>query len=772
LLCSITFCQASYSKEYPQYLRYLDVENPYCETHLNLNIGQEYFVEIQNEYPGVEDYNELIVLYQKKEWENFEKKIKKFRKDFKESPLIEAADFLQVQAKFEKITDYKEEEIREADRLYRELLRVYPQSNLAPVLTATVGDFWLQKGKYEKSISHYETAIKERNTPDLKCVYEAGIAEAKFKMGHFNTSFNEFGLIAQSCKNVRIVSGALVRLADIKKLQNQDAEKNYHTAYDYNNAIIRRFYPEMLVNFGEVLFEKKNYDSAKFYFTEYSRRKGIEAKCGSFADKRLADILFDNKEEIPKLIGNYLKVKERWANTDYAKYSYILGLLLDFPSVKRPERTRRIKVIDDTINAIEDSKIQSLTYLQKGLVLLDAGEKSALDYIERLSEKAHFDTSSGKLAIYMRERLLRILEKEAKMHAEEEESHFDLRQESFKKIFTPIEIAHNMWLKGTPFDAKGKELYGNIISKRFFYSLEEYDLESALDTLDRWQQSKLWTQANLTQLNKNIITRNLIDFLRTSDEKEQDAMLYLKYLKTIEPFLSLNKNFFELLLYVETKNDLVIKKMDLEKKWPKPPFAKMQLNPEQDQYFWFVYGQASFIAKKFDLAEKAFMKIKDPELMVQAKDQLLSIYKTSKNYRKAYELAFSLAKNSKQKNKSEMLEFVRSLVVDAKYWKEADKVLTLAKNSSLTAKELAPYYYLNGRASFELKDCNKAVPHYEKGLELDKDSVFSTEGRFRLGKCLMRQNKITQARIVWESLAKDKDKFWSPLATNELKLLQ
>jgi hypothetical protein len=36
----------------------------------------------------------------------------------------------------------------------------------------------------------------------------------------------------------------------------------------------------------------------------------------------------------------------------------------------------------------------------------------------------------------------------------------------------------------------------------------------------------------------------------------------------------------------------------------------------------------------------------------------------------------------------------------------------------------------------------------------------------------MRQNKITQARIVWESLAKDKDKFWSPLATNELKLLQ
>src|SRR4051812_42243948 len=69
------------------YLRALEVDHPYCQGRANLDIAREYFVEVANNLPGVQDYNELVREYRRKRWDAYREKHAQFLQNFPNSPL-------------------------------------------------------------------------------------------------------------------------------------------------------------------------------------------------------------------------------------------------------------------------------------------------------------------------------------------------------------------------------------------------------------------------------------------------------------------------------------------------------------------------------------------------------------------------------------------------------------------------------------------------------------------------------------------------------------
>ena len=104
LFPGLSFGGTAVTNESLAYMRAKDVPHPYCEGNVNLDVADEYFVEIANDLPGVLLYNEMIGLYRKKEWGPLDEKWAMFRKKFKTSPLMEAASYLMADSQFGRLS--------------------------------------------------------------------------------------------------------------------------------------------------------------------------------------------------------------------------------------------------------------------------------------------------------------------------------------------------------------------------------------------------------------------------------------------------------------------------------------------------------------------------------------------------------------------------------------------------------------------------------------------------------------------------------------------
>ena len=783
LFCLILFPSLALSSgvtnESLAYMRAMEVIHPYCEGKVSLQVANEYFVEIANDLPGVLLYNEMIGIYRKKDWSRLDEAWAKFRGKFATSPLVEAATFLMAESQFERIPEGRgmnDAQLAGAEKTMREVLLNYPNSTLAPVLTGSVADFWLERSQFDRSLALFEAARQRYSHDPLACVFQMGIGESNFRVRDWKAAERTLSDVLGNCKNLRLRAAAAMRLADSRwLLKEPSAVGQYEKMIGGSQIFIERFFPFAFYNIGEMKYRDRDYAPSKFYFTEFLKHEQPDGECVPYALKRLADIAFRMNEPWDKVVGEYLAVRDRAPLTDVGRFSYIHALLLGLKTFPKVEYGRRMKIIDEQIDLIKDESFRETAYLEKGLSLLDTGERSALDYLVRLNERSGFEMAKGPIGTFVRQRLLEILEDEVSS-AVKEDPH---RKKDDSAIFGPLEAAFPIWLKGTSYEDSARNFYYEMLLRRFDDAISDNKKDTAMDTLDRWVKSSLWS-TNGTGLTPKIrlnIGSRLLELLVNAppDERSDLAILYLKHEPSLRPFVDREYS----LLWAETslatgdtKRIQILatsngKQASRGLASPDPSLPK-----ESQPYLNLVWGESLAEMGKFAEAESALSKVKSPALIDRALRAKYGLFMKRKDYPKAFDIALQLFKRGDDDEKQEELELMQNITLEGKLWNRAAQVLSLSMKSGIEGKELAPYYYLAGRAYFELSRCQPAVGTFESAIRLAPDHPESAEARYRLGKCLLKEKKKAQAKKVWEELIGMKDSFWSPLAQNEIQAIK
>jgi len=753
-------------------LRTIDPPAANCESAPTFETAGEYFVAVGNDLPGVREYNALITAYEAREWPKLEAGISDFRRSFESSPLQEAVTFLSVQMGFDRALETRED-ATEIEQQLREALLLYPNSNFVPVITATVANYWLQKGNYDKSLSLYQTARQDFPFHALNCVFQAGASESQFMLHDFTGATSSFRQLLQKCKNERLRTGAELRLIEMMPDDKKGSKlKAYEKIYSAKTALLSRYFPWTLFNVGELKYRQGQFKSAQFYFNDYLSGANKKASCVPAARKRLADIAFRNGRPVDEVKGLYLVAKDSGPETEAGLYSNIQSMLLDMSQVEPVERKRRLMIIDEQIERLGDGRLRSSAYLQKGIILLGTGEEAALNYLLRLNEKSQFNLEKGPVAQFVRERMLKLLEQKVRtvMPEKGEKSKEGIKQEM--EMIETVEKAHALWLAGSPFEEKGRKLYGDLVVHTFESALSQEHPDEGIEVLRRWKDSPLWTPKYLNSKTRTQIVTALLRSLMKSSSPSTLAMLYLKEEESIKPFIDSSMLGFWIATALEAGDQNRVR--DLAQKRAKIPGARnipAGVPDEVRDYLALVSGEAWTQIKRFGDAERELAHIKYPALVDRALQVRLSLYQEKKNWGKAYETALSMLNRAKEEERGDYLQQLYDIAHKGRLWKKAGDLYVRAEKMGLEGKSLAPYLFFRGRAFSESNSCKQAIKDFEMGLSLDPSSSEAPEARFRLGKCLAKLNRSAQARRIWEELARLNDSFWSPLAQNELKIM-
>ncbi len=751
----------------------LDIPNPYCEGRTNLDVASEYFVEIANEVPGREEYNKIIKLYRRKDWARLDEAVETFRQVFETSPLMEALTFLNVQSHFERVDEVDSPAGREAEKLLREAFILYPKSTLGPVMTGSVASFWMKKGLNQKSLAMYTAARQDYPFHALNCVFLLGIGENNFVLHDWDAATKTFKEIEQKCDNARVNVGAKIRLADMElKANSKVAQAAYEKLYQDNGQIIDWFYPMTLYNLGEMKYRAKIYKSAKFYFNEFIRHKAKEDVCYAYALKRTADIAFRTGAKKQDVVGAYLAVHDQLPLSDLGRFSYIHALLLEINSVAPAERERRLKIIEEESEKIKVKEVKSLAYLEKGLAILDGGERSALNYLVKLNTDTSFSLEKGEIAPFVRDRLLNILEKEAEGAASKETTRAERKD---KRIFEPIEAAYPVWLKGTQYDERAKNLYIRMIIRRFKESLASGDMKAALEKLYRWQKSELWPKKGVAKGDRLAVGKALTRYYYEleGDERTKVSKEFEKQSALLGQFLEPEFRLLGVAVALETGNESNLEYL-LNKENNKREISSLDSSMPKDlqSYLWIQKGLGLQQMKKYKEAEKAFLQVKDSEQMSEALRDRLNLADEAKEYSKVIQLGLQVLPKLEESEKLECLEKMAGAIQAAKLWNKGSELLQSAVKAKISPKDLAKFHFLAGRSNYELTHWKASIKEYEEGIKLNPADTAKIEAQYRLGKSYLKEKRKAEAKKSLEEVVAAKDSFWSPLAQNELYLLE
>ncbi|MFM8312966.1 MAG: hypothetical protein ACKOA8_01650, partial [Deltaproteobacteria bacterium] len=100
----------------------IEVNHPACQSETLIETGQETFTTIANDLPGRKEYNELIRIFHRGQWDKLEASMELFESEFEDSPLREAVAFLRVQSLFDRLENSNSPKIKEAEKSLRETL--------------------------------------------------------------------------------------------------------------------------------------------------------------------------------------------------------------------------------------------------------------------------------------------------------------------------------------------------------------------------------------------------------------------------------------------------------------------------------------------------------------------------------------------------------------------------------------------------------------------------------------------------------------------------
>lgn len=752
------------------FLKVIDVPHPYCEGTIDLTVAKEFFVEIGNDLIGRNEYNELVRYYRRARWAEFDSKWEDFQRNLGDSPLIEAGAFLQVQSLLDRIEREDGMKSKDAEYRLRDLVLQYPKSTLAPVLWASFGAHFLRHGQFGRALAIYEVVEKQYTGHPLSCVYAMGKAESSFLLRDWKNASNGYRQISQKCENTRLKTAALVRLSDTEWLQGfSGAEKLYETIVGDHTSYVERYFPAALYNIGEIKYRAHQFPQARFYFEEFIKAEDKSGKCVPHAQKRLADIVFRSDERWQRAAGMYLAVQEQFPHTDVGRFSYIHGLLMGLPSFPKIEYQRRLKVIDDQIDNIKEESLRSLAYLEKGLALLDAGEKDAMDYLVRLNEKAQFRLRGGVIGKFVRERLLNILKDEVQKALNEKS---DVRVANDEALFGPLEAAFALWLKGTEYEAPARKFYSDIVVHRFLELMNDDDLLASLEKLERWQKSSLWDPKGPSWEVRRLVGTELVDlvFDFEGEPEESPAYTLLRKEKELRPFLEPEFHLLWAHIALVTGDLKRLKKLAAGKGAGRSlASVDNRLSEEMQSRMWLVAAQTAMSLGQYADARNAFAKVHDEGLIEETLGGLMTLNRKTKAFDKAFDAGKQLVGRIRGEARKEPIEQLYDIAMEGRLWKRTGELLEWAKELEFSAKDLARFHFLAGRGYYETGNFKRAIESYESGIKSDPDGSLSQEARYRLGKSLLRDNRRAQATEVFREVAGRKDPFWSPLAKAEIK---
>lgn len=754
-------------------LKALDLPISYCEGKSNLEVAPTYFTEIENNVSGTAEYNSLIRLYQKKDWLGLAEGIELFRKTFESSPLIEAIAFLELQAELDQLNYTDSNPVKKFEAKFREILILYPSSSLAPVVTASLANFYLKNGSNSKALGLYQAGREEHPFHDAACVFLYGAAESHFLLHEYENAKIGFKQVAQKCSSTRLQLGARVRQIDIEREQGGDLKKienQYSKLNEENPHLISRFHPEILFNLGEIKYRSGNIASSSFYFNDFLRGNNDKyQECLPGLYKRLADLSLQTQKKLSEVVGNYLIVREKFPKTDLGRYSRVHAFLLEFPNLEKLETQRRIQIIDEEVASISDPKIQTAASIEKGLALLEQGNSEALNYLSGLNERNGFDIKSGEVGKFIRSKALALFKKSAKSNNDLKDRDWD------EEVLVPIESAFATWFKGTSEEETTKVLYSEMIVQRLSESLNQKGLKALIAKLERWKESPLYSKGSIKSNTRIELGTALSQWWISPKNKNSktSSNLFLANEEILSDFLRPEFQSLWLQAYMDTDNvvdlELALKKMNSKRKLASsdPKMGKSALS-----YVSLMTGRAYRETKNFVASEEALKKISEPKLSRIKLKELMMTYSESGRFEKVVPLGLkALEKDGSPENK-DCLVMMRNAVVEGKQWSSADSVLKAATKNQIKEKELAPFLSMAGRADLERGNCSVSIKHYEEALKLNPEAKDKAESRFYLGKCFFRMKDNKSALKEWQEVASLKDEFWSPLAESEIKLVE
>jgi len=754
-------------------LNQIDEPHPFCQRSGRMSLADDYFVEIANQVDGVDAYNQLIKFYEGRRWAELTDGIKRFQIQYGSSPLKEALSFLSFQARLDQVKQYQGEAWDDLDQEYRKLLLLYPESSLVPVITVSFADQLLVAGQYQSALGMFEKAKLQYNDPGYQCAFRVGSAEGMFMLAKWNDAKNEFDSLAKQCANPKVTFWARMRSADVDFLRGRRelAKVVYEKLYRENPTRAIYLHPPILANLAEILYWQKDYTKARYFIKEFRKVAGPFDPCVAKLIKREADIVFNLKEAPEKVVGLYLVTHDKMPHDDVGRFSYIRALLLGLKGQSTAEVSRRIKVIDDEITQIKDVTWKNKAHLERGLFILEFGEQAAIDYLLKLSHRREFNLTQGVVGDFIRQHIYEILLKRVEGIKDSEPKSLKASEIVDVNELKVLEDTQGTWFAKTKDTEKLNKIYQSFALEQTVRAFKANDTSGGFSRMAQWAKSPMMGVLPLKGKSKQTLMQAILVPILALDPAiaRNPVELYKQGHSNLQLALGDDTILFSLITAYFDQDSLAIQAL-LKKRSPS---------------FWMTVLKSTTIAKAslqmvlFDVfySQGNYLQAKKliPTSGEESKKYLWSarsikLASATSDWPTYYRLVMKHLEEMPVTERASHLTKLQTIAWDSGLWAEASSLRTAAEKSGIEGADLAPFYYLSAKSSVRQKACAKAIPDYEKALELSSASAEGMEARFKLGTCLWQAKQKEKAREVWTNLVNLNDPFWSPLAKNELSL--
>ncbi len=748
-------CMSAFGVDVAFY-RALDFKHPICDQRVTLNAAGETFVEIANNIPGVDAYNDLVRAYRAHTWEAFDRKRDVFRKVHESSPLLEPVSYLNAQASFERAEPTDAESVKNAERRLRETLVLYPRSELAPIVSGSMAEFWIRGSRHANALALYQSLRTQYPKHPLNCLFTVGAGESAYLLGDREGAESALKDAVKTCSDPRLKLAAEIRLADLLfETDSGLAETAYDKILKTSSPRVEALHPAVFHNLGELRYRGGKFESAAYQFNRFLELRKEHDVCAAQAVKRTADMEYRNGTNLNRVVGIYQSVLETSPGTDIGRFSRLHAFLVTLPAQGESERARRLRIIDEDIDKVVDLKMREALYVEKGLAWLEAGEFHAVTYLSKIRQ-----TQEGELGRLVKQEVSGLLEKMVATQGADALS-------ALESSFVP-------WVKNSPTEKKLGSRYEGLVVKGFTERVQAGDRGGALRLLERWRQSPYWSAVPFSpDASDRIAGAILGDLFATNvtDERDREnrATEYLKQRDVWAPLFK-TRNGATLAALAAAVGDTDGVAAGLGKTETRSLASLPKQEPLRELTLLARAAGARRLGDNKE-AEKLLRQIKSKKFGPAAAESLLGLYEETHRSKEALDLAFRSLASAPREAKAERAQRALQILVGGKLWTSGPKLVAEVAKLKLPAAEHAPYLFLAGRSAFEKKDCAAAVTSYEKGLQSISAGEPAAEARYRLGKCLVRLHRNSQARKVWQDLVQMEDSFWSPLAQNDLKLI-
>lgn len=773
LVVTLRVCSAASQEPLAKFLslRVLDFPIPFCENSVKLDVARDHFVEIENDLPGRSEYNNLVRLFQKKNWFDYTASLGLFRKQFESSPLIEAVEFLDLQSEIERLNEKSEAGLQKVENKFRDLLILYPRSTLNPVLQASMANIYLRMGAYAKALGLYRVARQDSPFHSTSCTHLFGEAEANYLLGNFDESTQTFRAVLQKCESNRLQVAAKVRLVDIQREQSKDLksiEKDYEKIREDNPTLVSRFHPELLYNLGEIKYRSKSFPSSTFYFNDFSRNVTDTHVCQPKLQKRLADLSRQNKKKNVEVIGLYLSVYEKYPKSDLGRFSRVHALLLDFASVSDAEAKRRLEIIDSELAAIRERGIRDYAAIEKGLAILDRKDDTGLEVLKPLRERLE-TVFSGELDNYIRTAFL----DQVKGPFPEIASLSDKAKD--KKVLEPLERAFTDWFSKTPDSERAELVYRSLIMTRFREAMESGNVKSALYKLERWKDSDLFQKKWVDSKTRKELGGQLANWWvrQPMGSTVSISKFFIDRSEGINNFFSPEGDALWVQVYMELNDTESLEKaLKMRQKERAVAAKKSSEDARAQSAYSLILGRAFRLVKDFKQSEFYLNQVTSTELDFEKNVEKMKTFSSEGKAKEAIQLGLKTIEQKPANQIKEVLPLLRDAVVLGKAWNYSDSVSKIASKTLGEDKALVPFLTMKARALLEQGKFKDSYEGYLHAMKMDSDAKDIAETKFNMARCLIKLKDVESAKKEWEEVAALNDEFWSPLAANELKLLE